>query len=358
MRFASQFFCFAILNFLILSIPSYANEFDPPVAGDSNDPARAFDFWLGEWDVNLRVKQDDQRWADERTATAKIYSVLGGRAILELWDEDTPGDAIRGFSLRYYDETDAEWKLYLNWAGHNRSGISGLAGSFRHGRGEFFSEYAIDDSTTMLKRYTFSDITENSLRWDDAFSTDAGKTWTNNWIMEFTRTADSASWPAPGEPAHTYYDGGRCDLPAFDLVKKFPGNWAGVVTGRFATCAWEHRTHAILDGCAAIMIINYHDNFDETGHIPEIGFFSYNTYAGMYEYATLSGEVGGQFQSHFGTMVDGRLILMSQKSAPSLRRYTIELSETKLDITREDFESYSLDMIFGWDKIYTTRFKR
>ncbi len=334
---------------------AHANEFDPPVAKVEDDPARAFDFWLGEWSVNLRVKQEDQTWADERTATAKIYSVLGGRAILELWDENAPGNAIRGFSLRYYDEAAAEWKLYLNWPGRNRSGISGLSGTFRHGRGEFFSEYAIDDTTTMLSRYTFSDITDNSLRWDDAFSKDGGRTWTNNWIMEFTRTADSASWPEPGEPAHTYHDGGRCDLPEFELVKKLGGEWEGSNAGDVGICYGIDRAYNILDGCASILLLDYHE---EPTHVPEFAFFSYNTYAKAYELAVLTGKPGEQFQSCFGEVEDSVLVFRAPKSAPAERRYTMQLTDTILKMSRRDLVGSSQENDPEWTHVYKANLKR
>ena len=146
---------------------------------------RAFDFWIGEWDVNLRVYQQDSTWKDQHLSSARIYSLLDGNAILELWEEQDKPNGIIGYSLRHFDKDENKWTIWLNWPGKNRSGTTSLKGNFRHGRGEFFSSRAIDDSTTLLSRYTFSDITHNSLRWDDAYSRDSGQTWTNNWSMEF-----------------------------------------------------------------------------------------------------------------------------------------------------------------------------
>ena len=36
----------------------------------SVDPARRFDFWIGTWDVNLRMQQDDLTFADRVRAEA------------------------------------------------------------------------------------------------------------------------------------------------------------------------------------------------------------------------------------------------------------------------------------------------
>jgi len=44
-------------------------------------------------------------------------------------------------------------------------------------------------------RYTWSQITPTSARWEQAYSYDAGATWDTNWIMTFTRAA-AAKQPA------------------------------------------------------------------------------------------------------------------------------------------------------------------
>ena len=162
------------------------------------EEARQFDFWIGQWDVNLRMIQPDATWKDSVKARVQIYRILGGKAILELWDSKT----IKGFSLRYYDPAKKKWVLHLNWPGKNQANLSSLEGAFRHGRGEFFSGRG-----KQVNRYTFCDITENSLRWDDAYSRDGGKTWNNNWIMEFSRTGPKGEWPESSFAAHTYVDG-------------------------------------------------------------------------------------------------------------------------------------------------------
>lgn len=251
------------LIFLILFCPLCV--FSQSVA----EKQRQFDFWLGEWDVNLRVRQKDLSWKDQHRAVARIYPILDGKAVLELWSENRQG--INGYSLRYYNPSKDRWDLWLNWAGKNRSGTIGMECLFRHKRAECFSERKIDEKTVQLSRYTFSDITADTLRWDDAFSRDGGRTWTNNWIMEFTRKAKKA--PPLGEEQNplTYFDGSRCDLPEFEIVKSLAANHKNDSRLRF---------YNILDGCITIGFIK----------TPRTGaFFSltYNTYAKIYEFAYL-----------------------------------------------------------------------
>ena len=80
-----------------------------------SDKSRQFDFWIGQWDVNLRMIQPDNTWEDRIQSKAHIYSILGGKAILELWDQSEEG--IIGHSLRYYNPVKDKWDLFLNWPG-------------------------------------------------------------------------------------------------------------------------------------------------------------------------------------------------------------------------------------------------
>lgn len=194
-----------------------------PVDPESPPEARQFDFWIGEWDVNLRTLQPDATWRDDVAARAHIHPILGGKGILELWD----APAIKGFSLRSFEPDRGEWVLWLNWPGPDSSGLGSLSGAFRHGRGDFYARSPRADGSVSVSRYSFNDITPTSLRWDDAYSKDGGRTWTHNWIMEWTRTAARPTLDPAGGPAHTGHDGGRCTLDAFGPLDGLVGRRAG-----------------------------------------------------------------------------------------------------------------------------------
>ena len=218
--------------------------------------ARQFDFWIGKWDVNLRAIQNDLSWKDTTQAKVEIYPILDGKAILKLWDSQT----IKGFSLRYFDPEKGKWVLYLNWPNEKESSSNSLEGEFRHGRGEFFSKR---DGT--ISRYTFCDVSPTSLRWDDAYSKDGGKTWTYDWIMEFSRTAAIPTWPNSSPNALTFAkEGTRCrgNEAEFAKIASFAGQWTGEVelvekgkepTKSIATA----RAYRILDGCATILFLQF-----------------------------------------------------------------------------------------------------
>jgi hypothetical protein len=283
---------------------------------------RQFDFWVGEWNVNLRILQDDNSWKDSRSARAKIYLILDGRAIFELWDETTPDDGIRGYSLRFFDPAKKKWQLFLNWPGRNRSGTSTLNGSFRHGRGEFFSARTGAADGETISRYTFSDISPNRLRWDDGFSTDGGRTWRGNWIMEFSRAGDRATWPEDGEAAHTFYTGERCDRPEFREFERLEGVFHGEIRLLDPSGAERVGTarlvgYRILDGCAVMTFLEYVAG----GRVHKIfSLKTYNTYLDLFEETRLDNQPGTPMLMLYGGREDETLRLRTKRGIqPSLR---------------------------------------
>lgn len=266
---------------MIEPTPGAAQDF--PVSSSLPPESRQFDFWVGEWDVNLRIRQPDFSWADQITAVAKIYPILNGKAILELWS-DTRESGIKGYSLRYFDTARDEWVLWLNWPGPNRSGSSRLSGTFRHGRGEFLARQPTRDGGERISRYTFSDITPTSLRWDDAFSTDGGESWTNGWIMEFTRRSGKPSLSPDGGPAHTYHSGTRCGDPQFRTYEFLSGRMTGPIeaggSGRVVITG-----HKLLDGCA---VMTFAGSTGDPERALAFSLLTWNTFVDRYELTTLT----------------------------------------------------------------------
>jgi len=240
--------------------------------------ASQFDFWAGGWDVNLRIQQSDASWQDSVQAHAQVYPILQGKAMLELWDSPS----IKGYSLRYYDSSLGKWVLWLNWPSQDSSGSSSLQGEFRHNRGEFYARNTRPDGNTSISRFSFSDIGPDSLRWDDAYSQDSGKTWTNQWVMEFSRTAQSVALPQNSVSAHTYIDGSRATLPQFASYEYLAGRWQGhyLNSAGLAADPAQLQVWKVLDGCAVIGLLEYSVHGE-----PRQAFFhlTWNTHASRYE---------------------------------------------------------------------------
>ena len=55
-----------------------------------------------------------------------------------------------------------------------------------NGRGEFYGQESLNGRAIFV-RFVISDITPNSVRFEQAFSDDGGKSWEVNWIAVDTR---------------------------------------------------------------------------------------------------------------------------------------------------------------------------
>ena len=63
-------------------------------------------------------------------------------------------------------------------------------GEFRNGRGEFYDQEPLD-GRAILVRFVITDVTSSSVRFEQSYSDDGGKTWELNWIAVDTRVPDT-----------------------------------------------------------------------------------------------------------------------------------------------------------------------
>lgn len=155
---------------------------------EQQDGRADFNFLMGQWDVHhrrLRERLKGSTAWETFKGTSVTRKMLGGLGNLDdviLYHAAGPVEAI---ALRFFDPKAEQWSIY--WA----DSVNGfqpppVIGSFKEGRGEFYSQEAFEGKH-ILCRFIWSDITPTSCRWEQAFSADGGKTWETNWIMEFTR---------------------------------------------------------------------------------------------------------------------------------------------------------------------------
>jgi hypothetical protein len=155
---------------------------------NARDGSHDFDFLFGNWEIeHSRLKaplKGSNSWYDFK-GRATACPIWGGAANMDEIEGDSPMGYIQGMTLRLYDPTSSQWRLY--WANRTK-GILEIPtiGGFTNGRGEFFDQ-EIFEGRAIYVRYVWSDITEDSCRWEQAFSADGGKTWETNWIMKFKR---------------------------------------------------------------------------------------------------------------------------------------------------------------------------
>jgi hypothetical protein len=205
--------------------------------------ARQFDFWIGEWDVENRQRSPDASPGDKTlfatgTATDRVSEVLGGCAIVEHWFGELTHTTQRGYSVRAWNPALEAWVLWLNWPGPRGAGFARLEGTFEDGSGTFSREVEGAQGPATV-RFTFSDITDDSLVWTGAFAPRGGS-WTRFWVMDFARRRDADSLgPYNGMAEGT--DGCPSEKArAFDfLVGEWESEDGAALSAR-----------SILDGCA------------------------------------------------------------------------------------------------------------
>ena len=147
-----------------------------------------FDFFIGTWIAHnrrLRERLKGSTSWEEFEGTVVARKILGGAGNIDEVTMDRESGPAYGFTLRLYDPKAQQWSLF--WAnGLNAVIVPPEVGSFKDGRGEFYAQ-ELFEGRMIFSRFVWSEITETSCRWEQAFSEDGGKTWEINWVTDFTR---------------------------------------------------------------------------------------------------------------------------------------------------------------------------
>jgi len=181
----------APLALLILCLGAGAPGQSPAPAPEP-DPVRSsphdFDFEFGSWTTRLRMLRHplsgSKEWV-EYHGTTVVRKVWDGRANLVELEAEGPAGHLEALSLRLYDPAAGRWSL--NFA-NSRSGTLSppSVGGFRNGRGEFLSHETLD-GRPILVRFVIQPVTPDSIRFEQAFSADRGRSWEVNWVATDTR---------------------------------------------------------------------------------------------------------------------------------------------------------------------------
>lgn len=163
----------------------------PPEGRARRDGSHDFDFEIGTWKTHLRRRlrplTGSTTWV-EYDGTTVVRRVWNGRANLVELVADGPAGHFEGLNLRLYNPESRQWSL--NFANAATGTLSTpTIGAFANGRGEFYDQETFGGRAVFV-RFVVSDVTPTSCRFEQAFSTDGGKTWEVNWIATDTRVAD------------------------------------------------------------------------------------------------------------------------------------------------------------------------
>lgn len=181
-----------------------------PAAAQSiavKDGSHDFDFIYGKWRMpNHRLKKrlaGSHEWVDFITCD-EGRSLPGGIGDTDSWKASYWKDFV-GVAFRTYDPKTGLWRIY--WVDNTFSqGVIGppVVGKFEGNVGTF-EGHDTENGVPVLVRFTWtldprpaqvSEQWERKLnpsnakvvaKWQQAFSSDGGKTWETNWYNEFIR---------------------------------------------------------------------------------------------------------------------------------------------------------------------------
>jgi hypothetical protein len=146
-----------------------------------------FDFLVGSWRVHHRVLRPDHTWL-EFDGTCVNWALMSGQANVEDHTFNKASGVTHGVGLRAYDPKTEQWAIW--WVDSRDPHLPmdpPVKGRFENGVGKFYSDAMVNGKLTRT-RFIWSEITPNSARWEQALSSDGGKNWETNWIMEWHRT--------------------------------------------------------------------------------------------------------------------------------------------------------------------------
>ena len=156
----------------------------------TRDGQKDFDWEIGTWTTKVKVRRNPLSgaapdWA-EYEGTSVVTPLLGGRAnFVELSVGGARG-RIEGGSLRLYNPKTRQWNV--NFASLSNGLLTApVFGSFdAGGRGAFYGQDTLD-GRAILVRFIMTQVSPREARFEQAYSTDGGQSWEDNWIAIDTR---------------------------------------------------------------------------------------------------------------------------------------------------------------------------
>jgi hypothetical protein len=320
-------------------------------AATSRTGSHDFDFLIGEWRVHHhRLKPGGREWVDF-DGTCSNRTLMNGDANTEEHALDAPYGAYRAIAVRAYDSKTEQWAIW--WLdGRYPSGPLDppVKGRFENGIGTFLGDYTQDGKPRT--RFLWSNITPTSARWEQASSSDGGKTWDPNWIMLFERDTS-------GNAHATAATGDASD---FDFLR---GEWR--VHHRYLRVQGNDRKWVDADGTVSNRaLMRGRANIEEhainapSGAYRALALRSYDPKASQWSVWWLDGRtphgdldppVQGRFENGGGTFYGDTTI----GGKPTRQR----LAWSRITATSARWEqAYSLDAGKSWETNWIMEFAR
>ena len=148
-----------------------------------------FDFQIGAWNVqHRRLKERLANGSDWEAfaGTCTMSLLLGGNGNVEDNILHISTGTYRAVALRSFDPVKQSWAIWWLDAREPHSLDVPVIGSFENGVGTFYADDVLNGIPVRV-RFLWTKTNTPSPRWEQAMSSDDGKTWETNWTMDFNR---------------------------------------------------------------------------------------------------------------------------------------------------------------------------
>jgi hypothetical protein len=186
-----------------LAAHSISSAQTPPAQPDLQeqslrDGQHDFDFNIGMWHTHIKRVLDPFSGSTHSMVldgTVTVRKIWGGRAQLEEIEAEGPNGHWEGMTLFLYNPQSHQWsQTFVD----GKSGVQegGSIGSFSNGRGELYSPDSFEGKS-VLARGIWSDITQDSHKYEISYSNDGGATWSAVFTANLTRETQPTSSAPP-----------------------------------------------------------------------------------------------------------------------------------------------------------------
>jgi BNR/Asp-box repeat len=270
------------LGSLLLSMGVNATGADAQTPGAAvHDGQHDFDFNFGVWNTHIKRRTHPLSGSSdsiELEGTVTVRKVWDGRAQLEEIEADGPKGHWEGLTLFLYNPAAHQWSQ--TFVGSD-SGVftGGTIGSFHNGRGELYSQDTYD-GRSILVRGVWSDIKQDSHRYEESYSDDGGKTWEAVFSANLTRKKSTppAASRGPHEGSHDFdFDFGSWQTHSKRLMHPLAGanDWVEMRGATIVSKVWNGRANLAefkADGPAGPLELLALRVYDPTTHQWSINF--------------------------------------------------------------------------------------
>lgn len=146
----------------------------------SADEASHLDFWVGTWELTWNGGQGGTPEGETGRGTNTITKALDGCVVHEQFESEA---GFEGASVSVY--TPQGWRQ--TWVDNRGGYLLFTGGMTDEGMELRTAPFTNPQGQEQVSRMTWRNVTADALDWHWQRSTDGGSTWTDQWVIRYTR---------------------------------------------------------------------------------------------------------------------------------------------------------------------------